>query len=403
MTHIDFNLLWLTRREKVSIKHIAHVNHVVLKWTREQTPFSIQDVSKILGFNERLLLEWENGLSKPSINEAKSLAKLYKFPFAAFFLSEIPNITITKFVDRRTRKMNIPKLTRELWDRITEMKSKREILLEITDPESLYIADFSYLKGKDVIQISSEIRRWMEVSTPFNVSLFKPTPFAYFRKMLEAKDILVFVMNEIPVEEVRGISIYYDSLPIIAVNSNDSDAAKTFTLFHELAHIIRKSSSLCSIDEDYEIVPEEIECNKIAAEILIPQNIVLSDNIVKSLLNKWDDSVVQRISGRYGVSKQTLIRKLYDLSKISRAIFEEKNRQYAQEYELIREKHKEQQKNKEMRLKYSNVYLSRVGKLFPELVLDAYYSRRISFGQTVNYLKIKTKHMDNIQKAVSGL
>lgn len=387
----------------MGIKHIAHVNSLILKWAREQTPFSVQSVSEILSFNKENIINWELGREKPSINEAKSLAKLYKFPFAAFFLSEIPNITITKFIDRRTRKMNIPKLTRELWDRITEMKSKREISLEITDLESIITTDFSDLKDKNVIQISSEIRNWLEISTPYNVSLFKPTPFAYFRKMLEAKDILVFMMNGIPVEEVRGISIYYDSLPIIAVNSNDSDAAKTFTLFHELAHIIRKSSSLCSIDEEYEIVPEEIECNKIAAEILIPQNIVLSDNMVKSLLNKWDDSVSQRISGRYGVSKQTLIRKLYDLSKINRVFFEDKNRQYAQEYEMIREKHKEQQKNKEMSLKYSNVYLSRVGKLFPELVLDAYYSRKISYGQTVNYLKIKTKHLDNIQKAVSSL
>lgn len=387
----------------MSRKQIAHVNNVILSWAREQTSFDIYDVSVNLAISEETIINWESGLEKPSINEAKSLAKLYKFPFASFFLSDIPNIAIVKFVDRRTQKMNIPKLTKDLWDRISEMKSKREISLELLDAESLLDTELHKLVDQNESMISNEIRKWLDINTPMNVSVFKHSTFAYFRKKLEDKNILVFVMNEIPVEEVRGISLYYDSLPIIAVNSYDSEAAKTFTLFHELAHIIRKSSSLCTIDEDYEIIPEEIACNKIAAEILMPTNIVLDDKLIKFLITKWDDELAHRISGRYGISKQTLVRRLFELKKISKTFFEEKNKQYAYEYSVIKDRHREQQKNKEMRLKYSNVYLSRTGKLFPEIVLDAYYSQQISFGQAIYYLKVKTKHMDNIQKAVTGL
>ena len=68
----------------------AFITPNVLKWARESARMTEETAaSKVLVSAEKLI-EWEEGISQPTIRQAQTLAKAYKRPFALFFLPEIP-------------------------------------------------------------------------------------------------------------------------------------------------------------------------------------------------------------------------------------------------------------------------------------------------------------------------
>ena len=52
---------------------------------------------------------------------------------------------------------------------------------------------------------------------------------------------MVAQITGVSLSEMRGISMYYDTFPIIAINNKDFERAKVFSLFHEVAHLVRRS------------------------------------------------------------------------------------------------------------------------------------------------------------------
>ncbi len=74
-------------------------------------------------------------------------------------------------------------------------------------------------------------------------------------------------MSRISVEECRGFAIYDEDAPCIVLNGADAAQARSFTLLHELAHLLEHSGALCLLDDDREV---EQRCNRFAAEVLMP-------------------------------------------------------------------------------------------------------------------------------------
>ena len=69
----------------------APITPKVLKWARESAKMSIGDITKKIDVSSERIKDWESGVSNPTIAQAQNLAKVYKRPFALFFLPDIPN------------------------------------------------------------------------------------------------------------------------------------------------------------------------------------------------------------------------------------------------------------------------------------------------------------------------
>ena len=68
----------------------AYITPNVLKWARESVRMTEEFVAIKVSVSVEKLKEWEAGTSQPTIRQAQKLAKLYKRPFALFFLPDIP-------------------------------------------------------------------------------------------------------------------------------------------------------------------------------------------------------------------------------------------------------------------------------------------------------------------------
>ena len=69
---------------------------------------------------------------------------------------------------------------------------------------------------------------------------------SYCISKLEEQDFLIFQAAKVQPEEMRGLSVAYDTFPIIALNRKDEPSARLFTLLHELVHIMTRTSGICN-------------------------------------------------------------------------------------------------------------------------------------------------------------
>lgn len=126
------------------------------------------------------------------------------------------------------------------------------------------------------------------------------------------------------VPSISGALITDSGRPVIAVNSSQHKNRQRFTIAHEFAHY-HLSHPADHVDEDFTISwrdensstasnPNEIEANQFAAELLMPQDMILRDIVDASVI---DDSFIEKQAKKYQVSTQAMTFRLVNLGVIS--------------------------------------------------------------------------------------
>lgn len=382
----------------MSNKQYAYINNEMLKWARKETPLEIEDVSaRLKEITEEEIKKWELGEELPSITNAKRMAQLYDIPFAALYLTELPPATKIEYIDRRTFSTSeLEGISYELWKEIRYFKSCRENMLSMIDSEYTGANIPKFEKNINIENMAKEIREYLEIDTPLkNKTAFGGTAFNYFRKKFERKGILVFQISGIETKQIRGISLNYEIFPIIAVNKNDSERAKVFTMFHELVHLIRRTSALCSIDFSETSDSEEKICDKIAGNILVPK-----DKIEILKLTNIDNDKIDEIANKFGVSAFVILKRLYDEGKISYSFYTSKYEELYSNFMENKSMIEMSKKSSEIRIPYHLKFISTNGNLFPATVINAYYEGRVSLGEVCRVLNVKTKQVQIIEGKV---
>lgn len=384
-------------------KNYAYVNKEMLVWARSITPFeSTSDVQERIKIDASKIDGWERGEDLPSINEAKKLAALYKVPFAAFFLSEPPKVETRPYTDRRTYSGTVYRETSyELWSEIGRIIGNRDKMLEYAGEDdycnTLPVLD-NTVSAKDIADV---MRNYLGLELPFrNKSAYK-SAYGYYRNVFETHGIMVAQVTGVCLEEMKGVSIYYDRFPIVAVNSKDFNRAKAFSLFHELAHLVRRSSSLCLIDFDDRNDDEEKLCDRIAAEIMMPEKEFL-DVVDESgiIYHEWSAECLNNIADKFAVSTLSVIRRLYELNRVTNSEYQKVYKDFKDDFSAKMEQIEASKENKSLIVPYYLKYLNKEGFLFAKIIMSSYSKGEISYGEMCQILNISRMHIDKIERAV---
>ncbi len=385
-------------------KKYAYINSEMLVWARSETPFrtpeAVEEAFPVI--TAKNLSAWENGEDYPSITEAKKLASIYKLPFAAFYISDPPSKKIKRYTDRRTLKgYYTDDLSYALWSEIQRIESNRDSIVEFSE-DNMPVRSIPHIIDDNVAEIASAIRDYLGLDTPLRTkSAYGSNPFNYYRNIIERNGIIVAQISGVSIEEMKGISIYFDSYPIIGINNKDFDKSKVFSLFHELAHIFRRSSSLCTIDIDEHSDKEETICDRIAAETLMPKvsfKQIANECTARSPM--IDSICIDRIAGRFGVSTISVLRRMYETAVIDRKTFFELLTIITDEYNANIERIEMARKGKNIPVHYHVKYLNQNGFLLPRTVLMAHASGKITHGEMCKALGVNSKHIGSIEQAV---
>jgi Zn-dependent peptidase ImmA (M78 family) len=355
----------------------------VLKWLRESSGWTIDEVSTHLNVTKEWINKWENGDENPTFGEIKKLSEAYKRPLAAFLLPNpvkepplpqdfrrLPGLP--KPFSRKTlriihKAMNLQDISRELQENLNSAMD--------TDAISANIRD-----DPEIIAINERSRSEISIDDQFK---FKDSheAFKLWRSLIERKNILVFQFP-MEIEELRGFTLLNTKPYAIVINSSDAVDARIFTLIHEYGHILLRESALCTpenpLNDGSHGAHVERWCNQFAGAFLLP-----SDDIKKSF-NKLGLSEYDRISSRYKVSLSATLTRLVNLNLIS-------SYQYEEKIGILSLKgHKEHGGTGESSSKRAQ---RTMGDAFISLVLENSHKGYITNSDALNYLGIKTIHL----------
>ena len=330
----------------------ARINKNTLRFVREQKAISFDYVTRITKFKEDKLSLWENGDSDkfPTINQAKAIAKCYRIPFAGLYMNA-SDINIKHLPQMR----NLRTLPDAMVDNsalnlaIADVLSARDLLLESKRALKETVAQFNVsinCSDDNVVRWAEEIRRVLGINSNIQYKCQSTRQFyLYIRNVVETAGAFVHCFTGIDTEIVRGFARYEDLMPVIGLNNDDRYPAKTFSIIHELVHLIKRSSAICNdMTDSFSDHAEEVFCNAVAGEVLVPC-INLRRQLGAYTSTEIDLDVISSLADKFSVSKEVICRRLLDTGKISQQSYSqliasikmqfENDRRAAQEYRKL--------------------------------------------------------------------
>lgn len=388
----------------------AFITPNMLRWARERAQLTPDSAAQKVHVRLDQVLAWEEGEFFPTFRQAQTLAKAFHVPFGYLFLPS-PPVEKLDIPDLRTvGSQATPVLSLEFRNLYHEILRKQEWFKEFQTQEGApplsFIGKFSIKNNYK--KVADDIARELSVDNELRTAVSNWEQFiSKFIEQAEAAGILIMrnsiVGNDthrhLSVDEFRGFAISDPIAPLIFINSGDAKSAQIFTLAHELAHLWIGASGISNPTMDRKRngnQSQKIEafCNKVAAELLVPEDQLLSDwNGHLSLQENID-----QLSKKYRVSQLVIARRGYDLELLDYDEFQEF---YIKALQLDKGK-KEKQSLSAGGPSFYLTQKSRNGRLFSQAVIAATFEGRLPLRDAGSLLGVKPGKLTKFADSLAG-
>lgn len=382
----------------------ANINKETLSFICSQIGVTVAYLSQRTGQTEERVSAWldTSNTDYPTINQAKGLAKVLKVPFAGLYMNKniLPIKQLPALRNLRTLPYDIGMDDSSLNLAVVELIRYHDFLVSSESDmiiEALPLSLPAIADNASVIEYAKTIRVFFGIKLDDQFKLTSPRQFyLYVRQKIESKGIFVHCFTGVDVETVRGISIFNETAPIIGVNENDRYPAKTFSIIHELVHILKRQSTLCNeMVSSFSSATEEVFCNAVAGEVLVPTdslNAYLSAKKITSIT--LDD--VETMAGRFSISKEVVIRRLLDTRRFTKDEYDTFANEIRQNFVQQREAEKMARQEGRRQSIPKNVSREAIDKTSPaicRILLMGYSDGYFSKQEVSGFLGIKEKHI----------
>ena len=382
----------------------ANINKETLSFICSQIGVTVAYLSQRTGQTEERVNAWldTSNTDYPTINQAKGLAKVLKVPFAGLYMNKniLPIKQLPALRNLRTLPYDIAMDDSSLNLAVVELIRYHDFLVSSESDmkiEALPLSLPAIADNASVIEYAKTISVFFGIKLDDQFKLTSPRQFyLYVRQKIESKGIFVHCFTGVDVETVRGISIFNETAPIIGVNENDRYPAKTFSIIHELVHILKRQSTLCNeMVSSFSSAAEEVFCNAVAGEVLVPTdslNAYLSAKKITSIT--LDD--VETMAGRFSISKEVVIRRLLDTRRFTQDEYDTFANEIRQNFVQQREAEKMARQEGRGQSIPKNVSREAIDKTSPticRILLMGYSDGYFSKQEVSGFLGIKEKHI----------
>lgn len=370
----------------------------VLRWARETAGLSIDDVVDKIN-RKRVTAEtvqkWENGDGSPTYPQLERLAyEIYKRPLAIFFFPEPPEEASPQqsFRTLPEEPQLVPSRIRFLLRKAHALQVNLQELYEGVNPsKNQIVRDLNIDLEMPVEETVALAREYLQVPLAQQVDCRDDEQaFKLWRERFE--DLGVFVFKDAFREgSFSGFCLYDAKFPLIYLNNSKPFTRQSFTLFHELAHLLFETGGVDIPLEGYLDLLEgvdrriEILCNSFAGEFLVPSGDFddQSDGIVV------DDYSIVQLANRYHVSREVVLRKFFDQGRVDQEFYDERVAAWAA--------------NVPARTPGGSYYAN-VGAYLSDSYLEKAFSRyhhdQIGIEQLADYLGVKVKNVPGMEAVV---
>lgn len=234
---------------------VAQLNPAILIWARETAGLDVETAARKISLNAARgvsgadrLAAFEAGDGSPSPATLRKMAQQYHRPLLTFYMAE-PPVAAELGQDFRTLPDQGDPSNVLLATLLRDVKARQALVREAledddyAEPVALVGAEW---QTKDAATLSAALVK----AIGFDRAVFRARrsvdeAFGYLRGLIEAKGVFVLLAGDcgnhttaIDVNTFRGFAIADAMAPFIVVNDQDAKSAWSFTLLHEMAHVL---------------------------------------------------------------------------------------------------------------------------------------------------------------------
>jgi len=383
------------------MERIQSINPQRLAWCYDNHGITPQELASQLGIAPRRLeavMAGEDGLT---FNQLRQIAD-YFGRGVLFFLEEGPvddaQIHTPQF---RTLANQKPALSPNLKMLIQRAEKQREIYLTLR--EELDDADWVHFTPPDLStanlpEAARLARQWLGLVAENN--------FEAYRTAVEAKGILVFQSNgysgkwQIAKDDpTLGFTLYDPSSPMIVIKKQRWETRQTFTLMHELGHLLLHQTS--AIDDEQDIydphTAREREANAFAGQLLVPDPFLATiiDRERPDDVAQYDEWLAQPRRA-WGVSSEVILRRLLDVGRLPPGEYQAYRQWWRQSRTAPEGRGNRQYRYREPKHIFGNAFV--------RTVLDALNAQHITLAKASSYLdNLKIQDLHKLEQHCVGL
>ena len=374
-------------------EYIQGINPTIIKWARERSGYTLQEVAKSLNRDVATISNWESGAAAPTYVQLEKLADKYKRPIAMFFFPEPPHET--DFVGQLAlRSSEIEQLDPGIRILLRQAYARQLSLMElnmgVNPAETKIFRDLHAQLDDSVTDLAQQTRAHLGISVETQAS-WSSTREALetWREQVEERGIFVF-KDAFRDDLVDGFCLVHEQFPVIYLNNSQLPVRQIFSLFHELAHLLLGENG---ITRGINPVGEQIEifCNQFAAEFLVPSS------HLETCLNYsvYNDAAIEELASYYKVSRPVILLKLVNRGVFTSEDYRQKTAQWTEEYESRLEGRMGGESSGGG--SYYNTHAVYLGYRFMELAFSRYHQGQCSMEELADHLNIKVKNLPRLE------
>lgn len=351
--------------------------------------------------------QWLDGTKTPTFNQIEDFSRKANIPLGYFFL-QTPPVEQLQLIEYRTvDSVELAHPSRNLIDTIHEMESVQAWMKEYRQETGFDVLPVvGCLKGNDDFKyIAKTIRKnmdlsdiWYESCTNMNAA------FNYVRSRLEECGIVVMLNGVVgknthrtlSVDEFRAFAMVDEWAPLIFVNGADSQGARLFSLFHEIAHIWLGENDLYNDrGNSHEVKPIEILCNAVAGELMVP----FDKFLVEWNAAAYADSRVKikNLAKHFRCGESVIARKAFDAKKISYDLYKNIIDDAIEAYRQMKENKESNGGN------YYNTMGNRLDGCFVRALCESINSGRTTYSEAYRLTNTSRKTFSEIALRLGGV
>lgn len=366
------------------------VKAIVFKSLRENRNFDVNTLSQRSGLSEADIAAYETNDSTIELAKLEKLAKVYKKRWT-IFLPQSPEVLKKHGNDNRSHHNKNEALDIDLINAL----DAAEYIIETS-------AELGGGKGKALPQIDLDINRnpdlfAQKLRTALNIDekkLHSQTDdfgaLRFWKDFLTDYGLYISEMGW-ETESVRAFSIIKQDRAIIVLSTKEEPQPRTFSLFHELCHVLMKQVGICDLHEGSDDI--EALCNRFAAGFLMPEtsfrSLATEIGVKKGVMPS--DEQLKSLRKIFATSRLATYRRLYTLGYITKPQYESVQNDYSDSSKLPDKRRGKKSQGGDY---YRNMFSSN-GKRFTVEAFNAYSNGVIS---TRTLSRILNVSVDNLQK-----
>ncbi len=230
--------------------------------------------------------------------------------------------------------------------------------------------------------------------------------FDDYRAAVEAQGVLVFRSNgyngqwQIAKENpVLGFTLYDPTCPVIVIKKQDRESRQSFTLFHELGHLLLHKASSIDDEQDFQSHEgREREANAFAGHLLVPDEFLarIYDADLPDDVSQYDEWLKGQRKA-WGVIGEMILRRLLDAGRLPQGQYKAYREWWGQSVATSKD---DRGSRKYRHREPKHVF----GNTFVRTVLDALNARHITLAKASDYLdNLKISDLHQLESHYAGL